>query len=639
MKIDINKFKDDQLVKLVDSRWNSSATLWDTVTKTYEKNTKIYQNEGEWIARIPVKLRKVLANRIFPNMEAVINSVIANPPSINFIPGRLGPESQALARKEENYFRKKYRDLNVKEALRMGLRNLYFGRLIVEKVFWNPKINDFDVRAIDPRKVRFGKYARREEDSEFAIEEIDDNICSLLERFPKAADAIKKKYSIEDEADAYIKNQDVTYKEAWIGDYVIFKLDNIILGVIRNPYFDWDGLLITDEEEQQINSDPDKGGLIGEQRRDLFMKIKLDQDNRRASQVPKMASPEVETDAPEGFSPVNADGEPQIPPNEGHTEPITYKAYNFNYFNQARKPYVYATILNNENQPIGRTDFITMAETLQESIDKRKQDIGQNCELVNGIIKVDSEVMDKESAQQLAYEAKGVIWGKGVAAGVSRETGEPLPEMVYNDMIDSRNEIDNIMAASSAFRGEREGQETKAGRLALIQQSFLRLNELVQCVDFVCGEIFAWFYQLAKTRYTERHYAKWVGKDEATEILDLIQDDFETGSEIQVIPGKTLPEDAEFRFDRAQKDVAAGILSPVDYMEEAGYPNPKDLARNAVLYKQNPAAAVGLSPDKMPLPAQPGTLQPDQELAVMEAMGMGGLMGGGAVTPASAVAP
>jgi hypothetical protein len=161
----------------------------------------------------------------------------------------------------------------------------------------------------------------------------------------------------------------------------------------------------------------------------------------------------------------------------------------------------------------------------------------------------------------------------------------------------------------------------------------------VQCVDFVCGEIFAWFYQLAKTRYTERHYAKWVGKDEATEILDLIQDDFETGSEIQVIPGKTLPEDAEFRFERAQKDVAAGILSPVDYMEEAGYANPKDLARNAVLYKQNPAAAVGLAPEKMPLPAQPGQLQPDQELAVMEAMGMGGLMGGGAVTPASAVAP
>lgn len=632
MKIDFSKLKPDQLARLVDNRWESSATLWDTVIKTYDKNTRIYQNEGEWIAKVPVKLRKVLANRIFPNMEAVINSVIANPPTINFIPGRTGAQSQALARKQENFFRKKYRDLNVKEAFRMALRNLYFGRIMVLKVFWNPKINDFDIRAINPKNIRVGKYSRKEEDSEFAIEEIDDNLCSLIARFPNAAVEIKKKYAIENDEDAYIKNQDVKYKEAWIGDYVIFKLDNIILDIIRNPYFDWDGLLITDQEEQQINQSPEQGGLVGDARRELFTSIKLDQDNRIAQQLPRPASPEVETGGDQPTPAVSATGEPQLPPNEGHTEPITYKAYNFNYFNQPRKPYIYGTILNNENSPIGRTDFITMAETLQESIDTRKQDIGQNCLLVNGIIKVDSEVMDKEDAQQLAYEARGVIWGKGVATGVTRETGEALPQMVFDDMIDSRNEIDNIMAASSAFRGEREGQETKAGRLALIQQSFLRLNELVQLVDFMSGEVFSWFYQLAKTRYTEYHYAKWIGKNEALEILDLIQDDFETGSEVQVIPGKTLPEDAEFRFERAQADVAAGIISPVDYLEEAGYMNPKDMARNAVLYKQNPAAAVGITPAQMPLPAQPGTLQPDQEIAIAQAM-----RGGGA-TPAGAVA-
>ena len=82
-------------------------------------------------------------------------------------------------------------------------------------------------------------------------------------------------------------------------------------------------------------------------------------------------------------------------------------------------------------------------------------------------------------------------------------------------------------------------------------------------------------------------------------MLDLIQDDFETGSEIQVVPGKTLPVDAEFRFERAQNDVKAGIISPVDYMEEAGYTNPKDLAKNAVSFKLNPAVSVGITPEEM----------------------------------------
>lgn len=583
--LDISKMKEGEIAKLVEQRWLSSDTIWSTIRKTYDINTKAYQNESEWLEKVPVTIQKVMANRIFPNMEAVINSVIANPAMINFIPGRDGDESQKLARKMESYFRKKYQDLNAKEDMRMGLRNLYFGRLIVLKPFWNAQINDFDVKAINPNDVRFSKFATKEQETEFAIEEVTDNLCNLLARFPKKEAEIlaKSGFTKETKNDAYIMNPEVKYKEAWIGDYVVFKYDNIILDTIRNPYWDWDGILLSDEEEQQINA------TYGDDRRAIFTQAKLEQDSRMQSQLP---SPEVETNAPQPM-------EGEIPPNEGHSEAISYKSYYFNYFNQPRKPYIFATILNNENKPIGRTDFITMSLPLQIGIDKRKQDIGQNCELVNGVIKVDSEVMGKADAQSLAFEAKGIIWGKGVVAGVQRETGNPLPAMVFDDMIDSRQEIDNIMAASSAFRGEREGQETKAGRLALIQQSYLRLNELVQVVDYVSSELFGWFYQLAKTRYTEYHYAKWIGKEEATEVIDLIQDDFETGSEIQVVPGKTLPVDAEFRFERAQNDVKAGIISPVDYMEEAGYTNPKDLAKNAVSFKLNPAVSVGITPEEM----------------------------------------
>lgn len=591
-KFQINKMDDSQKAKLVEQRWSSSDTVWSIIKKTYDINTAAYENKPEWIEKVPTQIQKVMANRIFPNMEAVINSVIANPPGLNFIPGRQGELSQDLARKLEGYFQRKTLDLNVKEDIRMALRNLYFSRLLVLKPFWNAKINDFDVKSLDPRDIRVSKYARKEEESEFAIEEVKDNLCALIARFPKKEKEILEKsgYTEETINDAYIANPEVKYKEAWIGDYVIFKYDNLILDTIRNPYFDWDGILITDEEEQQLNANQEEGGAYGEDRRALMTQIKSEQENRQPKQA--QPSPEAETNAPQ---PV----EGEMPPNEGHSEPVSYKAYNFNYFNQARKPYIIATILNNEQQPIGRTDFITMALPLQMGIDKRKQDIGQNCELVNGVIKVDSEVMNKADAQSLAYEAKGIIWGKGVVAGVARETGTPLPPMVMEDMLDSRSEIDNIMAASSAFRGEREGQETKAGRLALIQQSYLRLNELVQVVDYVYSELFGWFYQLGKTRYTEAHYAKWVGKEEATEIIDLIQDDFETGSEVQVIPGKTLPVDAEFRFERAQKDVEAGIISPVDYMEEAGYNNPKDLAKNAQIFKLNPAIAVGITPEEM----------------------------------------
>lgn len=586
MKIDISKLTDTEKCNLVDVRWKSSSTIWDIVERVYKTNTAIYSNQAEWLSNVPEKRRQTItqANRIFVNMEAVINSLIANPPGINILPARDGVEAQDFARKLESFFRKKYLDLNLKEIMRMGLRNLYFARIVVIKAFWNTKINDFDYRAIDPTKVRFGKYARREQDSEFSIEEINDNLCAVIERFPEKKEVLMKKYGIENENDLYITNLDVTYKEAWINDYVIFKLENIILGTIKNPYWDWDGILITEEEETELAQ------LEGNARREKIQGIKLEQDSRSLDSTEDIQEGEM----------------------LGQDPAVKYKPFYFNYFDAPRKPYMYATIFNNENSPVGRTDMITLSAELQRNIDKRKMDIGENAELANGIVKIDSEVMGKSDAQRIRWETRGVIWGKGVVNGVQRETGMALPQMVFDDMVDSRSEIDNIMAASSAFRGEREGQETKAGRLALIQQSYLRLNELVQVTDFLFHEMFSWGMQLAKTRYTEYHYAKWMGKEGAREVIEIIQDDFETGSEVQVIAGKTLPKDDEFKYEQAQNDVREGFISPVDYLQIAQYDNAKELAKNAVLYKQNPMEAVGIEQAEMPVPFEPGGLTPDQ---------------------------
>lgn len=641
---DISKYSDTDKAALVESRWTSSSELWDKVATITSQNTAIYENHSDWLNSIPQRRKtyRVQANRIFPNMESVINSLIANPPGINVLPARDGAPAQDFARKLESYFRKKFTDLNVKETMRMGLRNLYFSRLIVIKAFWNPLLGnggDFDFRSIDPRNMRVGKYARKERDTEFCIEEIEDNLCAVVQRFPKKKTELMQKYGFygdEGETQMYIKNPDVKYKEAWIQDYVIFKLDNIILDCIKNPYWDWDGILITDAEEQQL------GQMEGTQRRGYLQQIKLQQDTRQPQMNPPVPEQpgliERGVNAVKNF--VNPQPESEQAPTEGATDvaetPEELKPYYFNYFDAPRKPYIFATIFNNENTPIGRTDMITLSAELQRGIDKRKMDIDENAELVNGFLKVDSSVMPKNDAQRIRFETKGIIWGKGVAAGVVREMGTPLPAFVHEDMLDSRSEIDNIMAASSAFRGEREGQETKAGRLALIQQSYLRLNELVQVTDFTYHEIFSWAMQLAKTRYTEYHYAKWMGKEGARELIELIQDDFETGSEVTIIAGKTLPVDDEFKFEQAQNDVEKGYISPIDYLDIAQYDNSKELGKNAVKFKINPIVASGITPEEAAQLAPPQApqenppsvsiafkdVQPDGQVQILEKIGV-----------------
>lgn len=605
--INIEKLSDDEKAKLIEARWTSSSEVWDVVSKVYKHNTAVYENRADWLQYIPYVRQKfrVQANRIFVNMEAVINSLIANPPGFTMFPAGKSEYAKEFARTLESYFRKKYLDLNIKETVRKGLRNLYFARLLVIKPFWNPAINDFDYRSIDPRNLRVGKYASKEQNTEFAIEEIEDNLCAVIERFPTKKDDLMKKYGITDDTQLYIKNPDVKYKEAWIQDYVIFKLENIILGTIKNPYWDWEGILITDDEEKQINE------LEGKARRDFIQNIKTQQESRKP-QIP--TTPEADKGIlAKGIDAVKSIFAPK-PEEIAPAEPQgpTYKPYLFNYFENPRKPYIFATIFNNENTPIGRTDMIGLSAELQKGIDKRKMDIDENCELANGILKVDASVMGKSDAQRIRFETKGIIWGKGVKDGVTRETGTNLPQMVFDDMQDSRSEIDNIMAASSAFRGERQGQETKAGRLALIQQSYLRLNELVQVVDYVSKEIFDWGMQLAKCRYTEYHSVDMENRQGDIETIELIQDDIQTGNKVTIIAGKTLPVDDEFKFEQAQNDVLQGFISPPDYLEIAQYENSKELSKNAVLYKQNPMAAVGIDSGSMPVPHQPGTPTPEQ---------------------------
>lgn len=550
-----------QKILLVNARWASADTLWEQVKKNTAHNKRVYQNNGEWVSdNVALRRRaKIRANRIFRNTESVINALITNPPQINIIPTRDDDESKEHAELQQEYFLKRYKDLNVKEQIRKGLRNLYFSRLIVLKVFWNPSINDFDVRSIDPLKIRVSPTSTKEEESEFVIEEVEDTISAVCARFPEKKEEILKLNGFENETVAFIQNPMITYKEAWIGDTLYCVYGPMLLSETKNPYWDWDGLKMTPEEGVQMAQD--RQGTLEQVRQ--------------------------------------AQAERQVVSNEADDTQTNYFSYLFNHFNHPRKPYIYATVFNSEQSPIGETDLILQATPLQEGVDRRKQDIDENASLVNGQVKVDASVMSKADAQKLRFEARGVIYGKGVVQGVSRETGTPLPQFVYEDMVDSRNEIDNIMAASSAFRGEREGQETKAGRLALIDQSYLALNEFVQVVDFVSYELFNWFYQLAKVNYTEKHYAKILGPDNALKVIALTQDDFEDGTEVKVNEGKTLPEDRQFKYEQAQVDAEKGFISPADYLQVAGYQNPTQKAKNAVAYKMNPPVAVGMTPEEV----------------------------------------
>lgn len=557
--IDVSSLSDEQLVKLVDNRWKESEELWSTIKALYKEAKRIWQNSPEWLQKIPTRRSKTRDNRIFQSIEHIISNLTGRPSKPNAIPANDTQEAGVISDNLQDFFLAKYRDLQIKKKMRKGLRYLFFSRLIVLKVFWNHDIDDFDTKAVDSRNVRFSPNANNMFESEFAIEEIEDTIPGLLELFPRKKEKILKIGGGGTEEEAYIENQKIKYQEAWIGDYVIYKLKGEILDKEPNPYWDWEGVLMTEGESDRLNK------LHGKRRRVTSAKVKKFQEFRKRAK-------EAGRD---------------------------YQLYLHNYLDKPTPPYIFGTIFDVEDKPIGETSLVEQANPLQIGVDKRKRQFDDNADMANTGWKVDTGLTNitKDNAQKIKADPRGIWWGKGVKAGVTRESGEALPAFLFNDMEHSIREIDNLFATQPTSRGERRQTETATGRAILREQSLQRLNELIDLMDSMHEQLYAYWFQMMKVRYNETHLIKPIGAPKANEVIELTQDDLQEGIEIKIIPGQVLPEDRLFKAERATEAFKAGLIDPITFFEANDWDNPMEQAKKTIMFQLNPFSIIDLEDD------------------------------------------
>lgn len=559
-EVDIATLSESQQVNLVNNRWRDSSSLWEKLVEgTFKANSRIWQNNPEWLNRVPQNRSRARDNRTFLAMESVINTLTGNPSKPNVIPAKDNDEATAIADNLQDFILAKYRDLGMKTKFRRGLRYLFLSRLVVFKVFWNPETDDFDVLPMDPRNVRFSKKSTSMYDTEFAIELVPDiPITKLIERFPKKKKTILRKIGYNEER-LLVDNPTGEYKEAWIGEYVLYEFMGSILHVEKHPYWDWEGIGKLTNHDLKTLSD-----TSGIKRRGVTKALEKKAEGRKEKGG-------------------------------------NYQNYLYNHFDRPLPPYIFGSVLGVETQPVGETSLIEQVEPLQMEVDKRKRQISDNAELMNGKWKVDTSIveMSRSDAQRMTTNPRGIIYGKGVRLGVDIVTGKELPSFVKDDLLHSVAEIDNIFGTQPTFRGEGGADETATGRAILREQSFSRLDELIDLVDTLHHHLYAWWHQMMKARYSETHYVKPIGSAKAREVIELTRDDLEEGIEIQIIPGQVMPEDRLFQAERAKEEAQAGLIDPLTYFEETQRDNPMKLAKRLEMYRINPFSIIKLDEEDM----------------------------------------
>lgn len=549
--IDIEKLKDGDINTLITNKWNSSSSLWKIVEDEYKKNYSLWQNSEKLGANIPIKKSKTTANRVHIVMESVIASLTARPSKPNVLPANQQPESGAVASDLQDLFLEIYRKQKIKRKMIRGLRWVFLARMICLKVVWDGEKDDFTTEVVDPRKVRFAHKATNAYETDFAIEEIDTTVEQMLLRFPDKKDEILKRSGGGKEERSIINQLSATYKECWIngGEWVVYQYQGRILKKERNPYWDWDGVLFNKNEL-----------------RTFALSENLTEKKRILGGARKARS-------------------------ERMKESEKYTGYLLNHFDRPMHPYIFDTLLAVQNAPVGETSRMQQARSLQNNVNKRKQQISDNASEANGRWKIDTKYVEgktKGEFQAMKSDPGGLIMGDGVKDGVTIESGRDLPAIVREDMLHSIQEIDAIFGSMPTFRGEGGQKETATGRAILREQSFMTQNEPIDMVDEIHSQLYNWWMQMIRVNYTEKHLIKVIGRDRTTRVIEVLGDNIEDGIEVRVIPGQILPKDRVFRSERALEAVKLGILYPLAYFEEAEFDNPMETAKKLEMYKANP---------------------------------------------------
>ena len=421
----------------------------------------------------------------------------------------------------------------------------------VMKVGWSMKENDITCVALRPQRLILDPKATIEKceyKGYYIGEYLDDMASDLIIRFPKKEVFIKDK----------VQNKMATVLQyiMWTTDeYVFWTFEDEVLGKNKNPHWNY-------ETKQSLPADPYTG-----------------------------------------IPPVGEDGQPQTQTVEGK-----------NHFKNKKKPYVFLSIFNLGKHPHDDTNLIQQNLGLQDLINKRLSQIDKNADNANGGLIVSGDAFTQKQANEAAKALRngGAIWVPtgSVNDAVKRDSGTPLPNFVYESLIDYRNELRNIFGTRGSTPQGTIGEQTVRGKLITKGQDSDRIGGGISIyLEQFSDCVFNWFVQLMYVYYDEPHMATVLGKERTQEYVQLTNTDFTTKLLVSVKEGSMIPHDPVNKRNEAIELWVAQGIDPITFFDRLEFPNPREAAKSLFLWKAYPIA---LFPDLQQAQQQQMAMQQQQ---------------------------
>lgn len=261
-----------------------------------------------------------------------------------------------------------------------------------------------------------------------------------------------------------------------------------------------------------------------------------------------------------------------------------------NFLDAPLKPFIPINYINDGQHWIDNTSAVELTRTLQEGLNKRNIQIAENVEHANGQRVFSSKALSAESAARLTGNPnqKIIVKAEDVRTAVTNLQGQMLPQYVFEDKYDLRNEIDNILGTPNVFRGEQSNSNTLGQDVMVRNQAFSRQDDILRAIDIAMDRLFKYLVQMFKVYYREEHYFTIAGEDGRFDFIAMSTNTIEEGIDIRVKPGSTLAFDKERAEAVALKLASMKLIDPLSLYEDLRMPNAQKRFERLVKFNVDP---------------------------------------------------
>lgn len=559
----------EQLVDKFESWFQVSQPLHEKRLEWCDKNKKSYLGD-----QVPNKGKRAswrsdtVYNKQFENIESIVPIMTENVPvPLAAVPGN-DTETLKAARGVEALVKYIYRIDKLKTKSAIIARNMMLHRDAIVSPYWDPskgKNGEITIEVLSPKQVRIDPNATFESQGDFAFKIVDRNFRQLASLYPEKIDELKEAFGVNTASgmDSGDQPKDpaalLPLKEVWYwqqdegeAEFCIYRSaylcgngKRVLLDTSKNPYWDEEGEITDPEVLQKVQAD-----------------ISLAQQNAR---LQGKTLSESDIDAIE----------------EKYEDMKRYK----NFLEKPEFPVIMFQTYPDTDSPYSITSTIEQTHPLQKSLNKRKQQIDENANLMtNGVW-----IVDKNSGVEdyQLTNAPGAIIKKNVGSEVRRENGVPLPGQMFEDKADTERAIDNIFGGHDISKGQQTGVKTFGEAQLLKQADRGRIALQIRQFEESMEHVYKWIVHLAKLFYTEeRQIAIFNSVGQAESYATISSDKIPDNMQLFVQVGSARPIDQEAKRQEALDFYKEGLLDPETALDRMGdFPDAKEIAERAWKYK------------------------------------------------------